>query len=85
MVASVNGKFTNASAHTSYLILLKNIPTTKKTPRLNPFRMAVPEDPFQNLHPVLGGPAIIYEPHKDRQYISRKYSKSLSRRTACRL
>jgi len=31
MVAFVNGKFTNASAHTSYLILLKNIPAIKNT------------------------------------------------------
>ena len=31
MVAFVNGKFINVSAHTSYLILLKNIPHTKST------------------------------------------------------
>jgi len=30
MVAFVNGKFTNASAHTSYLILLKNMAHNKK-------------------------------------------------------
>ena len=29
MVAFVNGKFINVSAHTSYLILLKNIPHKK--------------------------------------------------------
>ena len=41
MVAFVNGKFTNASAHTSYLILLKNL----RLPELafaNPFRRRSP-------------------------------------------
>jgi hypothetical protein len=31
MVAFVNGKFINVSAHTSYLILLKNYPHKKST------------------------------------------------------
>ena len=40
MVAFVNGKFTNASAHTSYLYLVKELPAQKKAPQLKPFRFS---------------------------------------------
>ena len=68
MVASVNDKFINVSAHTSYLYLVKEriskttfrdqSRTTK--PQLNPLgspRRMIQKS--QNLHPVLGGPPII--------------------------
>jgi hypothetical protein len=70
MVASVIGKFTNTSAHTSYLFLVKehfstiafrNRPRTSKTARLNPFGSPRRKIRFQNLSPLLVGPAIIYD------------------------
>jgi hypothetical protein len=70
MVASVIGKFTNTSAHTSYLFLVKehfptaafrDRPRTSKIARLNPFGSPRRKIRFQNLNPVLVGPAIIYD------------------------
>ena len=63
MVASVIGKFTNTSAHTSYLFLVKeqsstvafrNRSCTTKLTRLNPSRFAAPEDPFSEPPPGAG-------------------------------
>lgn len=44
MVAFVNGKFINVSAHTSYLILLKNYPRKKSTTAKSLSEIAAPED-----------------------------------------
>jgi hypothetical protein len=81
MVAFVNDKFTNASAHTSYLYLVKepghlsmtntdrisrSVPHKKTAAK--PSRIAAPVDSkIQNLHPVLGGPPIIHRLEKSRQ------------------
>ena len=60
MVASVIGKFTNTSAHTSYLYFVKELFPYKQKPAAQPSRFAAPADSFQNLNPVQVGPAIIY-------------------------
>jgi hypothetical protein len=88
MVAFVNGKFTNASAHTSYLYLVKEqfkgcvsqpVPHTQPT-RLKPSRIAAPVDSKTlNLHPVLGGPPIIYRQWKYRQRSTGKIFKTICR------
>jgi hypothetical protein len=68
MVAFVNGKFTNASAHTSYLYLVKDLPAQKPAPQPKPFRFSPRRKiQSQNLHPVLGGPPIIYRQLNQRQ------------------
>jgi len=68
MVAFIDGKFTNASAHTSYLYLVKELllrllfataPARAKA-AARPFRFAAPEDSFSESAPGLGGPPIIY-------------------------
>jgi len=67
MVASVIGKFANTSAHTSYLLLVKEpnfdnrvsrLPRHKK-PATLPFRLATMSI-FKKLRRVLVGPPIIY-------------------------
>jgi hypothetical protein len=89
MVASVNGKFTNTSAHTSYLILLKNngrhpagqrgsvsppfTSPTRAKPRRNRFGLPRWSIRFQNLHPAKGGAAYYSGQPNHRQRSSGRY------------
>ena len=68
MVAFIDGKFINASAHTSYLYLVKElfqrllfaaVPAQAKA-AAQPFRFTAPVDSFSESAPVLSGPPIIY-------------------------
>jgi hypothetical protein len=68
MVAFIDGKFINASAHTSYLYLVKERSYGRlsrphpheQNLRLNPFRFAAPVDSVSESDPGLCGPPIIY-------------------------
>ena len=93
MVAFVNNKFINVSAHTSYLYLVKeqfkdhisrSVPHNRTAAK--PSRIAAPDDSkIQNLHPVLGEPPIIHGDQNPRQYETGHLLTHCSRSAVARL